>query len=181
MALIVEKLAAAVGIAPATLTRLLLTVAAVVVLLLLRTAVRVLIRRRSPDTAAEFHGRRLSDYAFAVLVLLTLLRIWVRDFGSFGTFLGLLSAGLAVALGDILRDIAGWMFIVVRRPYQIGDRIEISGFMGDVVDIRLFATFLLECGNWVEADQSTGRIVMIPNAKVFSSGVANATKDFDFI
>lgn len=178
---VLDQLAHSVGMEPAALARLLISAGAVVVLLLLRVVVRAALRRRAPDEAAAFHWNRLADYALVAVGLVLLLRIWVRSFGNLGTFLGLLSAGVAVALGDILRDIAGWMFIAVRRPYRVGDRIEMAGHMGDVVDIRLFATFVLECGNWVEADQSTGRIVMIPNSAVFSSPVANATKDFAFI
>jgi small-conductance mechanosensitive channel len=93
----------------------------------------------------------------------------------------LLSAGVAVALGDLLASFVGWIFILLRRPYEVGDRVEIDGKLGDVIDIRLFNTYLMECGQWVDADQSTGRILMVPNGYVFKKSIANFTAGFDFI
>ena len=72
------------------------------------------------------------------------------------TFAGILGAGLAVALHDTIANIAGFLFIMLRRPFEVGDRIEIDGVAGDVIDIRVFQFSLLEIGNWVDADQSTG-------------------------
>jgi len=66
-------------------------------------------------------------------------------------------------------SIAGWLLILIRRPFGVGDRIEINGIKGDIIDIRLFQTSLLEIGNWVHADQSTGRIVHFPNSFVFKA------------
>jgi small-conductance mechanosensitive channel len=95
--------------------------------------------------------------------------------------LGLVTAGLAIALQDPLSNLAGWLFIVTRRPYSVGDRIEIAGQIGDVIDIRLFQTYLMECGNWVGSDQATGRVLGIPNGMVFKSTSANYTSGFEYI
>ncbi len=75
----------------------------------------------------------------------------------------------------------GWFLILVRRPFQVGDRIELGGVKGDVIDIRLFQTSLLEIGNWVDADQSTGRIVHVPNSTVFKEENYNYSRGFEFI
>ncbi|MBN2316286.1 MAG: mechanosensitive ion channel family protein [Sedimentisphaerales bacterium] len=69
----------------------------------------------------------------------------------------------------------------MRRPFQVGDRIELGEVKGDVIDIRLFQTTLLEIGNWVEADQSTGRIVHVPNSAVFKRENFNYSRGFEFI
>ena len=92
---------------------------------------------------------------------------------SLGTFLGLLSAGLAIALKDVVASMAGWIFILWRRPFQLGDRIQIGDRAGDVVDLRLFQFTLLEIGNWVDADQSTGRSIHVPNGAVFTEPLFN--------
>jgi small-conductance mechanosensitive channel len=84
-------------------------------------------------------------------------------------------------LSDVLKNLAGWAYIVVRRPFKPGDRIEIGDFAGDVIDIRVFRFSLLEIRNWVDADQSTGRIVHIPNGMLFTSPNANFTEGFPFI
>jgi small-conductance mechanosensitive channel len=107
--------------------------------------------------------------------------LWFKGFQSLATYLGLLSAGLAIALQDLVRSFAGWMFILWRQPFGLGDRIQIGEARGDVIDIRLFRFSLMEIGNWVHADQSTGRVVHIPNGRVFTETLANYSKGFQHI
>ena len=107
--------------------------------------------------------------------------VWLSEFKELGTFLGLLSAGIAVALKDPIINFVGWLFIILRRPFTLGDRIQILGHSSDVIDIRLFQFTLMEIGNWVEADQSTGRIIHVPNGKVFVDTVASYNKGFHYI
>jgi small-conductance mechanosensitive channel len=73
------------------------------------------------------------------------------------------------------------MYILGRRPFRVGDRIEVSGTKGDVVDIRLFRFSLMEVGNWVDGEQSTGRLVHVPNGVLFNEQVANYTEGFEYI
>ena len=80
-----------------------------------------------------------------------------------------------------MRSFAGWMFILWRQPFGLGDRIQIGEARGDVIDIRLFRFSLMEIGNWVHADQSTGRVVHIPNGRVFTETLANYSKGFQYI
>ena len=76
---------------------------------------------------------------------------------------------------------AAWGFIITRHPFRIGDRVEVRGLKGDVIDIRLFRFTVMEVGNWVEADESTGRMVHVPNGVVFTDTVANYTEGFSHI
>ena len=69
----------------------------------------------------------------------------------------------------------------MRRPFALGDRIQIGKHSGDVIDIRFFQFTINEIGNWVDADQSTGRIIHIPNGKVFTEAQANFTQGFSHI
>jgi len=107
--------------------------------------------------------------------------VWVRNISSIAILLGFASAGTALALQEVLLSIAGWFLIIGRRPFEVGDRIELGGVKGDVIDIRLLQTSLLEIGNWVDADQSTGRVVNIPNSVVFKKENYNYSRGFDFI
>ncbi len=95
--------------------------------------------------------------------------------------MGLFTAGLAIALKDPLTNLAGWLFIVFRKPFIVGDRIQIGPHAGDVVDIRPFQFTILEIRNWVDADQSTGRMIHLPNAKVFVEAQANYSLGFNYI
>ncbi len=108
-------------------------------------------------------------------------RIWFKGAQSLVTYFGLLSAGVAIALKDVLANLAGWLYIITRRPFNAGDRVQIGEFAGDVIDQSFFEFTLLEIGNWVHADQSTGRIVHIPNGKIFSQDLANYDKGFNYL
>lgn len=127
---------------------------------------------------------RLNKIVSTTIVLVETIflgALWISSSQELSTFLGLASAGIAIALKDPLTDIAGWIFIAIRKPYMIGHRIEIAGIKGDVIDIRLFQTILMEVGNWVEAEQSTGRLIHLPNSTIFSHSLANFNKGFPFI
>ena len=113
--------------------------------------------------------------------LIVIGRIWLSGMETLVTFLGLLSAGIAIALKDPLMNVAGWMHILARKPFDVGDRIEINGAAGDVIDIRIFQFSILEIGNWVNADQSTGRVLHIPNGLIFNTILGNYTRGFPYI
>jgi len=115
------------------------------------------------------------------VILLCVARVWFRGVGSIVTVLGIASAGLVIALQDVFANLMGWLFILWRRPFVLGDRIEIAGSAGDVIDIRLFQTHLVEIRNWVHADQSTGRILMVPNARFYREPLANFSRGFGYI
>lgn len=171
----------ALGISPATQVKLFFSVLLVGVLAVLRWALLRLIYRRSEDVRLQYRARKLSAYVCVALGLLVVARIWFAGFREIGTYLGLLSAGLAIALKDLVASIAGWMYLLWRRPFQVGDRIQIGEHSGDVIDIRLFRFSLMEIGNWVAADQSTGRVIHIPNSRVITDVIANYSKGFEYI
>jgi small-conductance mechanosensitive channel len=125
--------------------------------------------------------RKTLGYLSLGLSLILVAAIWLESLRSFATYFGLLSAGLAVALKDPITDLVGWVFILTRKPFEIGDRIQIGEHAGDVIDLRFFKFTLMEIGNWVGADQSTGRVLHIPNSLIFTAVLANYTKGSDFI
>jgi len=153
---------------------------ALVIWLARRLALHV-INGRTEDVKVRYRWRKSSGYTACAIAFVMIGALWLRAFQSVGTFLGLLSAGLTIALKDLVAGIAGWAFILWRRPFEVGDRIEIGAHRGDVIDVRLFQFTLMEIGNWVDADQSTGRVIHIPNGQVLSEVVANYSKGFQFI
>jgi small-conductance mechanosensitive channel len=157
------------------------TMAFLLVLLLARAVLLWLVRRQLPDARARYHWNKGISYAAALLAVFVLGRIWFVGFRTFATFLGLVSAGLVLALKEPVLNMAGWFFILWRRPFVLGDRIQIGTFSGDVIDRRLFQFSLLEIGNWVAADQSTGRVIHVPNGRVFYDPVANYTRGFPYL
>lgn len=170
-----------VGISTDVQIQILASILAIAVALLLRWSVIRLVRSRVDDTQVIFQTRRVTTYAVTFVGILALAWIWIDSFNDLPTFLGLVSAGIAIALADVLRNMAGWVLILSRRPFRIGDRIEIDGTKGDVVDIRLFRFSMMELGNWVDAEQSTGRLVHVPNGLVFTTQIANYTEGFPYV
>lgn len=148
---------------------------------LLNSLFRKIVHNRIKDVKERYYWRNGVSYILVTLGVLALLLVWVEAYGSLGTFLGLLSAGLAIALKDPIANFFAWIFLIIRRPFQVGDRIQIGEFAGDVIDVRIFQFTINEIGNWVDADQSTGRIIHIPNAKVFTTPQANYSKGFSHI
>jgi small-conductance mechanosensitive channel len=170
-----------IGIEASLGTKLVASLITVAVVLLARWLLLRAVVRRVDDTEVLFRVRKGSTYAATVILVVAFARIWVDAFGDVATFLGLLSAGIAIALADVFLNLAGWVYIMLRRPFKIGDRVEIGEHAGDVIDIRLFRFTLLEIGNWVDADQSTGRILHVPNGLLFRSTMANYTEAFHHI
>ena len=176
-----EWLQTVLGLETETQSRVITSLAIVAVILILRGLVVWIIGRRTEDVRVRYHARKVSSYVSASLALLLLGRIWLTGFQDIGTFLGLVSAGLAIALKDLVASVAGWLYLLWRRPFEVGDRIQIGKHAGDVIDIRLFRFTLIEIGNWVEADQSTGRVILIPNSQILMEAIANYSKGFRYI
>jgi small-conductance mechanosensitive channel len=165
-----------------TIRSVLLTIAAMVVIFLGRILIlRIIHQAGDPGTESQYRARKIINYTATATFLITLAFIWVDAFENLPTYLGLVSAGVAIALADVLKNMAGWALILTRRPFQVGDRIEVKGLKGDVVDVRLFRFSLMEVGGWVDAEQSTGRLVHVPNGVVFNDPVSNYTEGFAYI
>ncbi|MDA1027473.1 MAG: mechanosensitive ion channel family protein [Bacteroidetes bacterium] len=122
-------------------------------------------------------ARRLAIFLTVVASVI----VWSPGFGDFVTLLTVIGAGMAIALREVLLSVAGWARITVYSALKEGDRVEINGIRGDVVDVRMLRTSLMEVGGWVDADQSTGRLVHFPNSWLFEFALFNYTRAFKFI
>lgn len=176
-----EGLVVIPGVDAETQTNLVLSVLVIAAVFAIRRGVLAIVHGRTDDSELRYRWGKISANVGFTLAALMLVQIWFTAIRSIGTFLGLLSAGLAIALKDIVADLAGWIFIMWRRPFDVGDRIQIGPHAGDVVDRRIFQFTIMEIGNWVTADQSTGRLIHIPNAKVFTEPLANYVAGFPYL
>ena len=169
------------GLGPGHLGDILLTAVLWGALFALRVAVGQVAVRRIDDVQRRYTVSKTLNYVLGIIFVIGTTIVWFGGLTGWSAYLGLVSAGLAIALQDPLVNLAGWVFVTIRRPFSVGDRIEVGGHRGDVIDQRLFQFSLVEIGNWVHADQSTGRIIHIPNGWVFKHTVANYTAGFRFI
>ncbi len=170
-----------IGLNTETFSKAVVSVLIIIFLSALRLLILKLVWRRTEDVKVRYQWKRSLSMTLPFIGLLMIAAVWIKAFEEFGTFLGLFTAGIAIALKDPLTNLAGWLFIIFRKPFGVGDRVQIADNVGDVIDIRLFQFTILEIGNWVEADQSTGRIVHIPNGKVFLEPQANYSAGFEYI
>jgi small-conductance mechanosensitive channel len=164
-----------------TVSKIVSTIVAIAVVLVVRWVVLRSIQTRFQEEWDEYRAHKVAGYTTTIAVGVILAWIWIDAFNDLPTFLGLISAGIAIALADVLKNLAGWVYIISRRPFWLGDRIELAGTKGDVIDIRLFRFSLMEIGGWVDAEQATGRMIHVPNGSVFTNQVANYTEGFAYL
>lgn len=178
---IIQQITDLSGIRPGTQMDMFKTVLLLVAIWIIRHIVIRIVWRRTDDIRARYIWQKTTTYVALFLALLCISVIWLPGIESLTTFLGLFSAGLAIALHDIIANLAGWIYIIAKRPFALGDRVQSGEHAGDVVDISVFHFALMEIGNWVDADQSTGRVIHVPNSAVFKQALANYSKGFEYI
>jgi len=154
----------------------------IVLWIIQRVALRIAFKNiDEEDAISRYTWKKTIKNSFNILIVIILGLYWLERIGSVATFLGIFSAGLAIALKDPLVNFAGWIFIAVRKPFDVGDRIQVGEHAGDVIDVRFFQFTINEIGNWVDADQSTGRIIHIPNGYIFQYPQSNYSQGFSHI
>lgn len=149
--------------------------------LLLAARYLILSQVEKKDYAQLYRWKKNTAYALSFFLLIVPGVIWIEGVRYLSTYFGLLSAGIAIAMRDLITNFAGWLFIIWRKPFTVGDRIQIGDQSGDVIDVRIFQFSVMEIGNRVEHEQSTGRIIHIPNQFVFQKPQANYTLGFNYI
>jgi small-conductance mechanosensitive channel len=158
--------------------------AAVVGILFIHVTFRLLeqsLPRRFGQADARYRVRKFVVFSGYVATLLFIAILFEDRLGRLSFALGVAGAGVAVALQDVLASIAGAFSIGFSKLYEAGDRVQIGDTRGDVLDIGLLRTTLMEIGNWVSRDMYSGRIVRIPNSTVLKASVFNYSQGFRFI
>jgi small-conductance mechanosensitive channel/predicted nucleic acid-binding Zn-ribbon protein len=128
-----------------------------------------------------YYFRKLISFASGLIIGLIVLLNFIGDFGGLSAVIGLAGAGLAIALQDPIVSLVGWFLIIGKFGISVGDRVEINSVKGDVIDIGLLRIAVLEVGNWVSAEQATGRVVFFPNSFIFKNHYFNYSTGNSFI
>lgn len=137
--------------------------------------------RRINDADRRYGARQLIrflTYAFVVVVIVAAIG---PDWGNLSVFFGVAGAGVAFALQEVIASFAGWLAVLGGGFYRTGDRVMLGGIKGDVIEIGVLRTTLMEIGEWVVGDNYSGRIVRIANSFVFKAPVFNYSADFGFL
>ncbi|CAM4192136.1 Small-conductance mechanosensitive channel [Novosphingobium lubricantis] len=144
-------------------------------------ALRRLAIRTIDDVSARYKARKAIGYAGYFLFLIVLLGLLSARIAQFSVVIGAIGAGVAFALQEVIASIAGWVALQFGGFYKPGDRVQLGGIRGDVIDIGVLRTTLMEIGGWVDGDQYNGRMVRIANSFVFKEPVFNYSGAFPFL
>ncbi|MFB6087584.1 MAG: mechanosensitive ion channel family protein, partial [Haloarculaceae archaeon] len=153
-------------------------VAVVAALLGLYVVVSAALLERAPSKRRRHDLRNVLRLAFGLVAAVGLLGVLTQQWVGVLFSLGVVGFAVTFALQQPLFSLIGWVYIVVNRPYSVGDRIAIEDSKGDVVEVNFLVTTLWEInGELVSSNQPSGRIITVPNSVVLSSHVKNYTRE----
>ncbi|MFH1682689.1 MAG: mechanosensitive ion channel domain-containing protein [Candidatus Woesearchaeota archaeon] len=152
-----------------------------IVYFLFKVLAEEVVIRTLKDQKARYSFKKIIFILTWMLFIFITAAIWIKDPQSLLIAYGIIGAGIAIALQDVIKNFVGGIVLLITKIYRVGDRIEINGEHGDVIDISVLYTSVLEIKEWIKGDQATGRIKMIPNSQVLSNTIDNYTKDHSFI
>lgn len=172
--------------------RLVISAAILVAALVAATVLAALVARFARGSYGRYYARKGFRYFVVLVAAIALAIVWRPFAGQIGVVLGLLAAGVAFAAQEVIGAFAGWLNILSGRVFSVGDRVEMGGVRGDVIDITPLRTKILEMGeprafgetkseSWVGGRQYTGRIVAVSNKMTFTQPVFNFTASFEYI
>ncbi len=164
------------GIAPQVAVTI---VAAALLIGLRKLALRLLVDRKE-SRPSRLRWRKQSAYITVGILLLVLFPVWLPSIRSLLAFIGIFGAGVLLVLKEVILNLAGWFYILVRRPFEEGNRVSITNLIGDVIDIRPLEFSMMEVRAREDGGQSTGRVIHVPNSLVFTQPLANSSKEFLF-
>ena len=162
-------------------TSLLYIAAALIIVWVMMYLVRRFVRRRFDNVDIRYRAAKLTSLLGYIVIVWVVVAQVAGQFSGLTVAIGAASAGVAFALQEVIASFAGWLAISFAGFYHVGDRIQLGGIRGDVIDVGLLRTTLMECGGWVDGDLYNGRVVRVANSFVFKEPVYNYSGDFPFL
>jgi len=136
---------------------------------------------RIENTDTRYRLRKGLNFLGIIASIILITLVFSKKLGNLTVAFGVAGAGIAFALQEVIASIAGWAAVSMGGFYSVGDRVQLGGIIGDVIDIGMLRTTIMEIGHWVKADQYNGRIVRVANSFVFKEPVYNYSADFPFL
>lgn len=152
----------------------------VLIWVLVKTVQRKLLSRIK-ENDSRYKAKKVGGFIGFVLTIILFVIVFNDKLGGLTVAFGVAGAGIAFALQEVIASVAGWMAILFGGFYKSGDRVQLGGIKGDVMDIGVLRTTIMETGQWVDGDLYNGRIVLVANSFVFKEPVYNYSGDFPFL
>lgn len=152
-----------------------------VVVWLVANLVRRFVTDRVGDADHRYKLRKAFTFVAYLAAVLVAAAVFSRQLGGLTVAFGVAGAGIAFALQEVIASVAGWLAVMFGGFFKVGDRVQLGGIKGDVIDIGVLRTTVMQIGEWVHGDQYNGRIVRVANSFVFKEPVYNYSADFPFL
>jgi small-conductance mechanosensitive channel len=161
--------------------RLMTALAGIAVVYALVGVLHRTIGRYIKDSDMRYRARKVSSFTGYAVGIMVVATVYSDRLGNWTVAFGMAGAGIAFALQEVIASVAGWVALSAGGFYSPGDRVQLGGIKGDVIDIGVLRTTLMEVGQWVNGDLYNGRIVRVANSFVFKEPVVNYSADFPFL
>lgn len=168
-------------IASASVERIVFVLLGLVVVFLISSFIKKGVNKSVTDTNSRYRIRKSVNFLSYILTVLVVLLVYGDKLGNVGVALGVAGAGIAFALQEVIVSFAGWLNIVLSGSPNVGDRVMVGNVRGDIVDIGIMTTTIMEMGDWVNGDLYNGRIVRVANSYVFKENIHNYSSEFPFL
>ena len=161
--------------------RLLIIITAIILIYVVVYFTKKTISKKLTESNDKYRARKATGIFGYVLFIATLLFVFSDKLGNVGIAVGLAGAGIAFALQEVITSFAGWLNILITGQIKTGQRVKILGIAGDIIDIGVMKTTIMEVGDWINGDLYNGRITTLSNSFIFKSPVQNYSGDYPFL
>lgn len=176
-----QNLEVILGIDEKYINLTLLTIIAYIIYKLAKAILAKITIKAVNDPRKKYNTNRRIQITLGIIFTIVIMWIWEAYITQFITLISFITAGVTIALKEVIANFFGGIYIKIAKPFELEDRIEIKGVKGDIVNINMMSFEILEIGDRVNSEQSTGRIVHIPNLVIFTDPVKNYVKAFKYI
>lgn len=153
----------------------------VTIIFIANQLIRKVLSRNIKDNSSKYKARKAVNMIAYVLVVFVVLLVYSDKLGNIGVALGVAGAGVAFALQEVIVSLAGWLNIMIAGTVSVGQRVKIGDIKGDIIDIGILSTTVMETGDWVRGDLYNGRIITLSNSFVFKEKIHNYSGKFPFL
>lgn len=164
-----------------TIGKIIAAIVGVIIIWLVLKVIQNRLFNNIEEINQRYRAKKATSFVGYLLSIVLITIVFSDKLGGFTVALGVAGAGIAFALQEVITSVAGWAAIMFGGFYNTGDRVQLGGIKGDVIDIGVLRTTLMETGQWVDGDLYNGRIVRIANSFVFKEPVFNYSSDFPFL
>tara|TARA_R110000868_G_scaffold61524_3_gene186964 strand:+ start:14116 stop:15009 length:894 start_codon:yes stop_codon:yes gene_type:complete len=152
-----------------------------IIVLVIKKSIINYFNKKITSNTLKYRTRKSINFLATFVFVLGVTITYNEKLSGLTMAFGVAGAGIAFALQEVIASIAGWAAISFGDFFKIGDRVQLGGIKGDVIDIGILRTTMMEIGGWVDGDLYNGRIVRISNSFVFKDPVFNYSSEFPFL